>query len=437
MSYKEKIDMMKQTISAIRNGKYDKSISGVCSGSAAVEKEKERLISLEKDFIECYGEPCGKVRLFSAPGRTEVGGNHTDHNHGKVLAASVDLDVVALVCERDDGIVRVTSRGFGKTDRIDLNERGVKPEEKGHSCAQIRGVIERLADLGYAVGGFDAVTVSSVMPGSGLSSSAAFEVLIGTIVSYIFNGGNISPVEIAKAAQYSENHYFDKPCGLMDQMACSVGGFVKIDFKDTDEPVITPVDFDFSSCGHKLVITDSRGSHSGLTDDYAAIRSEMEGVAALFGKSCLREIEENDFLKELPALHGKCSERALLRAMHFYAENRRVDAQAESLEKGDFENFKKLIVESGFSSYMYNQNVFSPSKASEQPVALALALSEMILKGRGAWRVHGGGFAGTIQAFVPDDLLDAYIDCLESVFGKGACYVLSIRPFGGTEFIEE
>ena len=257
--------------------------------------------------------------------------------------------------------------------------------------------------------------------------------LVGTLLNYLYNDGRISPVTIAEIAQYAENEFFGKPCGLMDQMACSVGGFVEIDFEKTGAPVITPIDFDFAACGHSLCIVDTRADHADLTDEYAAIRREMEAVAALFGKSCLRETNEDEVMDHLALVRDRLGERPALRAIHFYNENRRVEAEAAALKAGDFETFKRLTIESGLSSYTYNQNVFAASKPQSQPVALALAVSEQVLKGRGAWRVHGGGFAGTIQAFVPNDLLAEYKKRTEALFGEGACYVLSIRPFGGTE----
>lgn len=423
-----KITQIKEKIS---NGAYDNGMK-IIYNETELCAQKERYASLLDDFQEEYGY-CGDIRFFSAPGRTEVGGNHTDHNHGKVLAASINLDAVAAVSATDNGIIRVKSRGYAKTDVVDLNVLTPVAEEKDHSAALIRGTAARFKELGYNIGGFDAATVSSVLSGSGLSSSAAFEVLIGTILNYLYNDGKISPVEIAQIAQYSENKFFGKPCGLMDQMACSVGSFVKIDFADPSAPIIEPVKFDFATCGHSLCIVDTRASHADLTDEYGAIRTEMEAVAHFFGKSCLRETSEEDFYANIGEIRTQINERAVLRAMHFYADNKRVDLEAEALAENDFEKFKKYIIESGHSSYMYNQNVFAPKAALSQPVSLALAVSEHILKGKGAWRVHGGGFAGTIQAFVPNDTVNEFKTEIEKIFGDGACYILSIRPVGGTE----
>lgn len=426
---------MTSTKANLSAGRYDAPL-GKLYPTKAIEESRSRCLSLLEDFSTLFGEK-EKIRFFSAPGRTEVGGNHTDHNHGKVLAASINLDALAAVSPTDNGVIRVKSRGYDKTDVIDLARLSPLPEEKDHSSALIRGVAARFSQLGYQIGGFDAATTSDVLSGSGLSSSAAFEVLIGTILNYLYNDGKISPVEIAQIAQYAENEFFGKPCGLMDQMACSVGSFVKIDFADPQKPVIEPVAFDFSSCRHSLCIVDTRASHADLTDEYAAIRREMEAVAAFFGKNCLREVSKDEVTRHIAALRKKLGERPVLRALHFYAENERVDKEAAALAAGDFETFKSLVIESGYSSYMYNQNVFAPTDPKNQPVSLALALSESILRGKGAWRVHGGGFAGTIQAFVPNELVEVYRREIEAVFGEGACHILVIRPVGGTEIKAE
>lgn len=373
-----------------------------------------------------------EVALFSAPGRTEIGGNHTDHNHGLVLAGGISLDAIAVASKNDEGIIRIKSAGY-PMDEVKCDDLGVKAEEEGRSKAIVRGIAARFKELGYNVGGFDATTASQVLSGSGLSSSAAFEVLVCTMLNYLYNDGKVDPVEIAKISQYSENVYFGKPCGLLDQMACSVGGFVRIDFEDTSKPVIEKIDFDFGKFGHSLCIVDTKGSHSDLTDEYAAVRSEMESVAEYFGKKVLREVDKADVLKNAGVLAKKLGERAVLRALHFYGENEKVTAQAKALSDGDFEKFKELIIASGRSSYMYNQNVYTCKAPKNQPLSLALLVSEQILSGKGAWRVHGGGFAGTIQAFVPNDMIDEYTGAMKAIFGDDACYVLAIRPFGGVQ----
>lgn len=402
---------------------------------AHFDEQYERFAGVLADFSAQYGENGEReIALFSAPGRTEVGGNHTDHNHGKVLAASVDLDAVAAASKNDEGIVRVKSRGFS-IDTVELNDLEVNNEDAGRSRALVRGVLARFKELGYNIGGFDATTASKVLSGSGLSSSAAFEVLLGTILNHLYNDGKISPVEIAKIAQYAENVHFKKPCGLLDQMACSVGGFVTIDFEDPSKPVVEGVNLDFEKTGHSLCIVDTKGNHSDLTDEYGFVRSEMEEVAHFFGKNVLREITKQQVIDNAGKIVEKAGERAVLRALHFFGENERVEKEVAALKKGDFEAFKALVIESGFSSYMYNQNVYSNKQPKNQPLSLALALSEELLGGKGAWRVHGGGFAGTIQAFVPNELLGEYTGLMKSVFGDDCCYVLNIRPVGGARFI--
>ena len=423
-----KIQMLKNDI---MNGEYDARFKRVYVTDEAVKAQHERYVSLAEDFAEIFSAD-RDVRLFSAPGRTEVGGNHTDHNHGRVLAASINLDAIAIASKNEENIVRVKSRGYNM-DVCDITDLEIKENEKGHSPALVRGMCAGFLKYGYKIGGFDACTMSSVLSGSGLSSSAAYEVLVGTMLNYLYNDGKVDAITIAKIAQYAENVYFDKPCGLMDQMACSVGGFVTIDFNNPAEPIVNEVKFDFASSGHSLCIVDTKGSHSDLTDDYAAIRSEMESVAGFFGKNVLREISEDKFKKNIPAIREKVGDRAVLRALHFFADNNRVLKEVDALKKGDFDEFKSYILESGDSSYKYNQNVYSTKKPLEQPVSLALALSENVLKGKGAWRVHGGGFAGTIQAFVPNEILEDYKNAMESIFGEGSCYVLIIRPVGGIE----
>ena len=398
-----------------------------------IEAQKARYVRIAENFEELYGAD-REVSVFSAPGRTEVCGNHTDHNHGMVLAASVNLDAVAVAGKNDENIVRVKSEGY-KMDVVDISDLGVMPAERGRSASLVRGVCAGFKNRGYEIGGFDAATASDVLSGSGLSSSAAFEVLLGTMLNHLYNDGKISPVEIAQIAQFAENEYFGKPCGLMDQMACSVGGFVMIDFKDPAVPVINKLDFDFGACGHALCIVDTGGNHADLTDEYAAVRCEMENVASKFGKAVLRDVDRAEFEKNISVVRDSAGDRAVLRAMHFYNENDRVAKQAEALGGGDFEAFKALVIESGASSYMYNQNVYTCAAPSCQPVSIALAMCQDILKGKGAWRVHGGGFAGTIQAFVPMDLLDEFKTKICAVFGEKSCYVLNIRPEGGIKVI--
>ena len=386
--------------------------------------------TLDAGFSAAFGvEP---TRYFSAPGRTEIGGNHTDHQRGRVLAAAVNLDTVAAVRENGTDWIRVLSKGYPLCE-IHIKELSPKETEINTTAALIRGVAARFTQLGCEVRGFDAYCESTVLPGSGLSSSAAFEVLMGTIINHLFFDAKVSPAEVAQIGQYAENVFFGKPCGLMDQTASAVGNLVTIDFFDKAHPVIKPVAFDFSSCGHALCIIDSGADHADLTDEYAAVPGEIKAVAAYFGKEVLTQIDEAEFFAAIPALRKKCGDRAVLRAVHFYQENARVPKQVAALEQGDFEAFLKLIKESGYSSYMYLQNVIPAGYREHQDVALALAMCEHYLQGKGAYRVHGGGFAGTVQAFVPFEILDSFRAGIDGVLGEGACHVLSIRPQGGTE----
>lgn len=422
-----------ELIAAINDGTYDENLKAVYVTDEAVQSQKPRYVETLNDFGELFGYD-REVNIMSAPGRTEVCGNHTDHNNGKVLAASINLDAIAVVSKNDDNIIRVKSKGH-KMNVVDLNDLVPNEANFGSSTTLVQGVAATIKNLGYRVAGFDACTASDVMGGSGLSSSAAFEVLLGSVLSYMFNDGKISPVEIAKVAQYSENVFFGKPCGLLDQMASSVGTFVTIDFKSVKDPVIKKIDFDFSKSGHSLCIVDTHGNHSDLTDDYAAVRTEMESVAQALGKNVLREVSYEEFFAALPELTGRVNDRAILRAIHFFNENKRVEKAVECLENNDFEGFKQVIIDSGRSSFMLNQNVYTPKNPTEQKLSLALAISKELLDGKGAWRVHGGGFAGTIQAFVPNDMLDTYKKTIEGVFGEGSCHVLIIRPVGGTQVI--
>ena len=379
---------------------------------------------------------CEPERYFSAPGRTEIGGNHTDHQRGRVLAGAVNLETVAAVKVNGTNVIRIQSEGY-PLSVVDLGELSVVDAEANTTPALIRGVASRFTELGCKVEGFDAFVTSTVLPGSGLSSSAAFEVLVGTIINHLFFEGKVSAPEIAMIGQYAENVYFKKPCGLMDQTASAVGNLVTIDFFDKQNPVIEPVDFDFASCGHALVIVDSGADHADLTDEYAAITNELKSVCAYFGKDVLTQIDEAEFYQNLAELRKVCGDRAVLRSMHFYAENTRVVKQVEALRNGDFDAFLKLICESGHSSYMYLQNVIPSGYTAHQDVAVALGLCAHALNGRGAYRVHGGGFAGTVQAFVPYDLLEQFVKTLDGALGQGACHVLNIRPHGGVEAFTE
>ncbi len=431
-----KVTNTEKAISELSDGKLDSALSGLYADKTALPYHKDRLIRLTRLFGEIYPDTAeGELRFFSAPGRTEIIGNHTDHNRGICIAAAIDLDAVACVRKRDDMTVRVKSAEYPKTDVVDITSLDPVAAEASHSSALIRGIAAGFVKNGYKVGGFDAVTMTDVKSGSGLSSSAAFEVLIATVMNYLYNDGQIPPDEIAKIGQFSENKFFMKPCGLMDQMASAVGGFVEMDFKDPAAPGFKKIPFDITKYGYRICITDTKGDHSDLTDDYSAIRGEMEAVAGFFGKSCLRECSLDQVLANAAELKKEFGDRAVLRAIHFFKENDRVDELSKVLGTGDIDAYLALIRSSANSSYKFNQNVFTPKKPKEQPIALAICLSEHVLGDRGACRVHGGGFAGTMQAYVPEDLLDEYKKTIDSVFGEGSCMVVSIRDKGGCEII--
>ncbi len=398
-----------------------------------IQAHSARYAAAADRFGELFGTE-REVMLFSAPGRTEIGGNHTDHQRGRVLAAAVTLDVIAVTAKNQDNVIRIKSRGYDM-DAVPLSSLAPVASERGRSASLIRGIAARFAALGYRIGGFDAYTTSDVLSGSGLSSSAAFEVLVGTILNHMYNAGTIPASVIAQIGQYAENDYFGKPCGLMDQTASAVGGFVSIDFADPAAPVIERVAFDLVSSGYTLCIVNTGGSHADLTADYAAVPAEMMAVAAQFGKQYLREVPKDAFYAQIGALRRSVSDRAILRAIHFFGDNERVGEQAKALTDGDIGLFLRLVTASGRSSFEYLQNVYSPTQPAKQGLSLALSLSEQILGTHGAWRVHGGGFAGTVQAFVPNELLVRYIQQMERVFGDGACLVLSVRPVGGVRVL--
>jgi galactokinase len=424
---------LKETKTALAAGEYNEKLKYLYScGDGDTKKYADRYIDVINSFEETFGT-ADEIALFSAPGRTEIGGNHTDHQHGRVLAGSVNLDVISAARPNGTNTVRIQSRNY-KMDVIDLDDLEIHEEQFDKAIALIRGVIKKFVDLGYSVKGFDAYTTSNVLKGSGLSSSAAFEVLVGTIINGLFANNEVSPVEIAKFGQYAENVYYNKPSGLMDQMASSVGSVVSIDFESTENPVVNKVDFDLQKHGHALCIIDSGADHAELTDEYATIPEEMHEVAEYFGKDFLREVDRNEFYSQIKNIREKINnDRAVLRAIHFFDDNERALKEVEALKNDDFELFKKLVRESGRSSYMDLQNVFAASMPKNQAVSLTLALCDEILGERGAYRVHGGGFAGTVQAFVPFDMLDEFKSKIENVLGEGMCHILSVRPVGGYE----
>ncbi len=394
-----------------------------------LNEQADRYASLMSEFEKTYG--VDEVQLFSSPGRTEIGGNHTDHNYGRVLAGAVNLDIIAVAAKNGTNTVRIKSSGYPEF-QVELTDFQPKEDEFYTSTSLVKGIAAKMQENGYEIGGFDACIEGRVPKGSGLSSSASFEVLVGAIINELFNDGKMSAVENAIIGQWSENNYFGKPCGLMDQTACSVGGLITIDFKDPANPIVNEVDFNFVSTGFALVITDVGGGHDDAAsqEEYASLPTEMKSVAAELGAKVLREVTLEQIVDKIPEIRKKTGDRAILRAYHFQGDNQRVVDQVGALENNDFNAFLKMVIESGYSSYMYNQNIFDVVHKDEQVVSLALALSEMILKGAGAWRVHGGGFGGTIQAFVPQDKLEEYVKILEHVYGKGSCHKLFIRAKG-------
>ena len=402
-------------------------------GPAAAPTQSVRFRRRLDGLTETFG-PQTAAAVFSAPGRSEIGGNHTDHQHGRVLAGSVDLDIIAAVAPNNKNVIRIQSEGF-PMDVVELDDLEIREEEKNTSQAIIRGIAAWFKGQGCALEGFDAYTTSSVLKGSGLSSSAAFEVLVGSVINSLFFEDRCTPVQIAQIGQYAENVYFGKPSGLLDQMGCSVGGMVTIDFKDNANPVVERLDFDFASAGHALCIIDSGADHADLTDEYAAVTMELKEICAHFGKNVLREVPEEEFYAALPVLRRKAGDRAVLRAVHVYDENRRVEGQVAALRQNDFQTFLALIRASGLSSWRYLQNVVPAGYTHHQEVAFALAMAERLLDGRGACRVHGGGFAGTVQAFVPLDMLDGFKAEMERILGGGSCHVLTVRPVGGVRLV--
>lgn len=413
-------------------GKYQKLLKDIYVDENVLEYQKERYIKALENFETLYGEK--EIEIYSAPGRSEVGGNHTDHQYGKVLATSINLDAIAIVAKTEDETVTIKSEGYEKFE-VHLSSLEPKEGEEGTSESLTRGVASKLKEEGYEIGGFQAYITSDVLNGAGMSSSAAFEVLLGNIFSGLYNDMKIDEVLIAQVGQYAENVFFGKPCGLMDQMASAVGGLINIDFEDPKNPIVKQVDVDFEAYGHSLCIVDTKGSHADLTDDYAAIPEEMKKVANFFDEDVLRKVDKNEFYLNLPKIREILGDRAVLRAMHLFEENKRVDEQVKALEDGDFETFKKLIKASGDSSFKYLQNVYSNHELQNQSMSIGLAISDVALGDKGVSRVHGGGFAGTIQAFVPNDIVGMYKETIENVFGEGACHILKVRKYGGIKVL--
>ena len=420
-------------------GEHDQTLSrlyaldGSDSSLAAARARALRVVeAFQEHFAPGEDTPAA---LFSGPGRTEIGGNHTDHQHGRVLCGSVDLDMLSCAAPNGLNVIRVVSEGYPVLE-VELDKLIPRKEERNTSAALVRGVAAKIQELGYTLSGFDAFVTSNVLSGSGLSSSAAYEILMGNIINHFSCGDALDPIALAKIGQYAENVYFGKPSGLMDQMGSSVGGAVAIDFADPAAPVVEKVDYDFTRSGHVLCIVDTGSCHADLTDDYTDITREMGAVAAHFGKEYLRQVPEEDFLAAIPALRTQCGDRAVLRALHFFDDNRRAGEETQALKDGDFETFLKLLRASGLSSALHLQNTWSIADPKQQALPMALAMGERLLDGTGAIRVHGGGFAGTIQAFVPQEKLASFKSGMETLLGSGKCHVLHIRPVGGCVIIK-
>ena len=392
------------------------------------EGVKARYNAAFDEFEKIFGE-ADDLSVFSVAGRSEICGNHTDHNYGKVLAASIDLDIIAIVKKTDDGTIRMKSKGFDE-DVVNINKLAPDMSETGRSSALIRGVCDGFVKNGHKIGGFEAYTTSDILGGSGLSSSAAFEDMVGTILNYLYNDGAVDYIELSQISQYAENAHFGKPCGLMDQVACAAGGFVTIDFADPKNPIAERIAFDLTKAGYSLCIVNTGGSHANLTDDYAAVPAEMKAVAAAFGKPVLRGLTEADIIGKTADLRKKVGDRAILRAIHFIRENARVERMLIALADGNIDGFLSIIKESGNSSATLLQNYYAPKAPEEQGITLACAIASEILGSEGAWRVHGGGFAGTMQAFVPHAKMEEFRATMEKVFGEGAVTELSVRPLG-------
>lgn len=422
----------KELIAKIESGDYNDTILDIYVDEGKVEYQRQRYMDAINQYISAFGND--DVEIYSAPGRSEVGGNHTDHQHGEVLAASINLDAIAIVKPLDEAVVKIISKGYDMIT-VNLDNIGLMENEKETTLSLIKGVLYKMTEMGYKIGGFQAYITSDVLIGAGLSSSAAYETLIGTIISGLYNDMKVSAIEIAMIGQYAENVYFGKPCGLMDQMACSVGNMVHVDFADINNPKVEKVTFDLNKYGYSLCITDTKGSHADLTADYAAVPEEMKKVAAFFGKEVLLGLAVDDILENIVKVREQVGDRGVLRAIHFIRENERVQKEVSYLSDEDIVGFLKTVAASGNSSYKYLQNVYSNADVQHQNVSLALAISEDFLGDNGVCRVHGGGFAGTIQAFVKNDVVIEYQRIMDKVFGQGACSVLKIRKYGGMKVL--
>lgn len=417
-----------ERINEMKNGCFRDLLKDIYVDGSRISYQEARYTEALEAYVDTFGDQ--EIEIYSAAGRSEVGGNHTDHQHGMVLATSINLDAIAIVNKNEDNTVRVLSKGYPMIE-LQADDTEKRPEEESTSIGLIRGVLAGIKERGYQTGGFNAYVTSDVLNGAGLSSSAAFEAIVGTIIDGLYNEMKISMVEIAQVGQFAENVYFGKPCGLMDQMACAVGGLIHIDFADLENPIVEKVDVDFEAHHYSLCIVDTKGSHNDLTPEYAAVPYEMKKVASFFGKEFLREVDPAAFMAAIPQIRKEFGDRFVLRAIHFFGDNLRVANQVQALREGHFDEFLSLIRASGDSSFKYLQNVYTTKDIQKQNVSVALAVSENVLGNHGVCRVHGGGFAGTIQAFVENDFVETYRQALDAVFGEGSCHVLKVRKYGG------
>jgi len=423
----EVIMILDDVIKEINLGKLDERIIDIYEDKELLDIQKNRYLKLLTEYRKMFGNY--DINIVSSPGRTEICGNHTDHQNGIVLAGAINLDILAVASKSDDDKISIITDGRN-LEKVNINLLEKSKSQDTGSEAIVKGVLFRLKSLGYKIGGFNACITSDVLIGSGLSSSAAFENLIGIIISCLYNNGQIDPIELAKAGQYAEKEYYGKPCGLMDQMASSIGGLVSIDFKNKDNIDYNRIELDLSKHNSCLCIIDTKASHEGLTNEYSAIPNEMNKIANHYDTLKLRDVDEEVFYKDIIILREKYGDRAVLRAMHFFEENKRVNKCVEALKKSDYIKFKSIVKSSGDSSFKYLQNIFSQNNINEQSMSIALFMTEKILGDYGVCRVHGGGFAGTIQAFVDEEYVHTYKQNIENVFGVGSCLILKIRKYG-------
>lgn len=418
-----------ETIALLESKKAD-HLLGRLYGENAVAENRERYENLLHGYENAFG--AGQdVLLFSSPGRTEISGNHTDHNHGKVLAGSINLDCVGVAAKNSSSQVHIISETYGQDFTIDLNDLAPSPKKAG-TVDLVKGLLKGFVDSGYQIGGFNAYITSNVISAAGVSSSASFEMLLCSMLNTFFNEGRMDTVAYAHIGKYSENHYWDKASGLLDQMACAVGGLITIDFIEPFAPAVEKIDFDFSSQNHSLIIVQTGKGHADLSADYSSVPNEMKKVAEFFGKEVLAQVSEQEVIDRLPEVRQFAGDRSVLRALHFFEENKRVEAEVQALKENRFDDFLKNITASGNSSWKWLQNCFTNANYQEQGITVTLALTELFIaeKQRGACRVHGGGFAGVIMAMLPNDLVDEYIAYIEKCTGKGSAYKMSIRPYG-------